>query len=191
MNEQRLRNVTRSAAEMHEPSPPMLELIEQRASVRRARRRTGAFAACAVVLLGAGLGIVGIRGSGPDGQATPSATDLGSLTAAQFDLAIATAQQNIDQHGAIVTDAYAALVTQPINGNIGDCPTPSLRIQIVGSFPNDQVGTPEGDGTGEITDAIITVDPVTGAACQVGVDTDTPVIYPGSTVLTPYLKKKE
>ncbi len=86
--------------------------------------------------------------------------------------------RQIDKQDAHVTAVQATILTDTVDGNVAACPTPSLRVQLTGSFPNvvmSGMTSPPGSGSSETDDSVtslsVTMDPSTGAICQVGVST--------------------
>jgi hypothetical protein len=112
------------------------------------------------------------------------------VTASQYNIAVGAARGQVNA-GDTITAAHATLFTRHVEGNLGPCPKPSLRIQLIGTFPDIAIGGFAGPGSsaadGPVTSVIITEDPTSGAVCQIGVSTGTPYDYVGAANLTAVL----
>jgi hypothetical protein len=188
MKDEQVQRLVRLAGDDLQPGPPSLEDMQFKAEALSKRRRLGLIAGASLVALG---GVVGgftlVHHNGPRGHETAADT-LGPLTQAQYDLAVTAAQLEINEQHAHITEAHATLLTDKVDGNVAACPTPSLRVQLVGDFPSIVIGggpASSGDGSNDrtVTSVLVTMDPVTGAFCQVGVSDGTPHVYPGAAEL--------
>lgn len=127
-----------------------------------------------------------------DGSSSSSSTlQHGSLTDAQFNVAVAVARAEIAKYEATVTSATATVgegtVTDP---NAGPACTSGtlLHIKLIGTFPTIVVGGPSTGAPGAsndytVTTVLITADPESGKPCEIGVRTDPATPDPGATVL--------
>jgi hypothetical protein len=111
----------------------------------------------------------------------------GALTTSQYNLAVAAARGQVHASDTI-TAAHATILTRHVEGNLQPCPKPSLRIQLIGTFPDIATGGFAGPGSsaanGPVTSLLITADPTSGSVCQVGVSTGAPHDYPEAANLT-------
>lgn len=179
MNEKRMRELTKDAGHLHQVGPAPVDSIKRRARSTILRKRLIGGALATVLLSSVGAAALSTFTHGGDrSPASDVQSDLGTLSQKQYELALNAAQAQVNQQKAEVSAANATLLSERVDGNIGDCPTPSLRVQLIGKFPLISVG-----GEGAPTSLLVTLDPVTGATCQVGVSTGTPHLYLGATSL--------
>lgn len=121
-----------------------------------------------------------------------SAPAHGSLTDAQFTVAVAIARAEVAKDAATITSATATVGpgTETLT-NVGPPCTSGtlLHIKLIGTFPNTAVGgsatddaSSEGDNY-SVSAELITADPVSGKACLLAVQTGAVTPDPGATLL--------
>jgi hypothetical protein len=158
--------------------------------------------ACLLAALAIGGCASSAKGALDDRSLSSSAPGHGSLTGAQFNVAVAVARAEIEKYAATVTSATATVgegtVTDP---NAGPACTSGtlLHIKLIGTFPTIGVGplptagapssiAPSGgvptDGSGlSVMAVLVTADPLSGKACDLSVRLDQLAPDPGATLL--------
>lgn len=191
MNTEKLHQLTQRAGDQFLTGPLPLDGIERRARSSMFRRRLSVGAAGGVLAVASLIGITSVIQNHSQSSKI-AAQSLGPLTSSQYAEAVAAAQVEINEQEAKITAANATIMNEPVDGNLAPCPTPSLRVQLIGSFPNIRTGgaptSPDGgshDATP--TSLLITLDPQSNEVCQVGVSTGTPHVYPDTANLLPAL----
>ena len=122
-----------------------------------------------------------------DTRASASTPAPGSLTDREFKVAVAVARAEADEEDAAITSATATVgegtVTDPNAGP--PCTSGTLlHIKLIGTFNHISIGLAPTDGTDySVTTVLITADPVSGKACEIGVRIDRTTPDPGATLL--------
>jgi hypothetical protein len=147
-------------------------------------------AACLLATFAIG-GCTSSAGHVLDEPASPAPAH-GSLTEAQFNVAVAVARAEIAKYKATVTSATATVgegtVTDP---NAGPACTSGtlLHIKLLGTFPTIVVAPPStndaptADNDYSVTAVSITADPESGKPCDISVQTGSTTPDAGATVL--------
>ena len=127
-----------------------------------------------------------------------SAAAHGSLTDAEFKVAVAVARAEVAKEAATITSATATIgAGTETETNVGPPCTSGtlLHIKLIGTFPHivttgrplDGASSDSGvptDGSGfSVTAVLITADPASGKACLVSVQIGTVAPDPGATLL--------
>ena len=127
-----------------------------------------------------------------DPSASSSTPGHGSLTDREFKVAVAVARAEAHKEDAAITSATATVgegtVTDPNAGP--PCTSGTLlHIKLIGTFNHivtglgPTAGAPT-DGTDySVTTVLITADPASGKACDIGVQTGPTAPDPGATLL--------
>ena len=127
-----------------------------------------------------------------DTHASASTPGPGSLTDREFKVAVAVARAEADKEDAAITSATATVgegtVTDPNAGP--PCTSGTLlHIKLIGAFPHIVIGlgptagAPSDGKDYSVTTVLITADPASGKACEIGVRTDPATPDPGATLL--------
>jgi hypothetical protein len=191
MNAERLHQLTKVSGDLVPTGNVPLDSIEHAAKSALLRRRLTVGTASGVLAVGSIVGIATVAHVHHAGTDVASER-LGSLTSAEYSEAVLSAQIEINEQRAGITAANATIMHDPVEGNLASCPTPSLRVQLIGSFPHiltDAAPTSPNGDTEDVspTSLLITIDPQSGEVCQVGVSTGVPHVYPDIANLLPDL----
>lgn len=155
--------------------------------------RAASIAACLVAAVAIG-GCTSSATTVSDGGGISSSPPAhGSLTAHEFNVAVAIARAEADKGGATAgTTATATVgVGTVTDSNVGPACTSGtlLHIKLIGTFTKIvTTGSPTDDASGanndySVTAVLITADPASATACLVSVQTGAVVPDPGSTLL--------
>jgi hypothetical protein len=121
-----------------------------------------------------------------------SAPAHGSLTDAEFKVAVAVARAEVAKDAATITSATATIgAGTETETNVGPpCSSGTLlHIKLIGTFPHIVIsGSPTDDAASEgdnysVSAELVTADPVSGKACLLSVQTGAITPDPGATLL--------